>query len=86
MDSISILEELLSVLAGQGVAIRKTAMGGDGGGLCMVRGANTFFVDTQGDAMETAVKAAKALKSVIDVEKIFLKPQIRVFIEQYGSD
>ena len=68
MDSISILDELLGVLAAQGVSIRKTAMGGDGGGVCMVRG------------------AAKALRSVIDVEKIFLKPQLRMFIEQYGSD
>jgi hypothetical protein len=77
-DSISILEDLLVVLAAQGVLIRKTAMGGEGGGLCKVRGANTFFVDTQGDSMETAVKAAKALRSVVDVEKIFLKPHRRI--------
>ncbi|OHB58059.1 MAG: hypothetical protein A2Y07_00840 [Planctomycetes bacterium GWF2_50_10] len=86
MDSISILDELLGLMAGQGITMRKGPMGGDGGGLCKLRGSTTFFVDTQADTMEMAVKAAKALVSMVDMEKIFIKPQLRQFIDQYSAD
>ena len=64
MNDQRILEELLSLLEGQGVTIRHEPLGGTGGGLCAVRGSNQFFVDTEATSAETAARCAEAAGKV----------------------
>lgn len=65
----------------QNVKIRNEPLGGSGGGLCSIKGEQIFFVDTQAASSEVAVLCAKAITKVADIEKIFIKPQLRQFIE-----
>ena len=85
MDQQRILEELLALLEGNGVAIRNEPLGGSGGGLCTVKGKHIFFVDTQAPSAEVAALCAAAVAKVVDVEKLYIRPQIRQFIEAHGS-
>jgi hypothetical protein len=82
MDSTAILDELLGLLEGQNVIIRRDALGGDGGGLCSIKGKNIFYLDTQANVTETAAKCAEALIKVADVEKLYIKPQIRELLDK----
>jgi hypothetical protein len=82
MNEQNILEQLLSVLEGGGVKIRSEPLGGNGGGLCVIKGENFFFVDTQAAAAESAAICAQAVSELVDIDAIYLKPQIREFIEK----
>ena len=80
-----ILEELLLVLGQNNIEIRREAMGGGGGGLCKIRDKTIFFVDTDAYSADMAGVCAQALLGKVDIESIYLKPQIRDFIEKYGK-
>ncbi len=82
MNEQNILEQLLAVLEANGVKVRSEPLGGNGGGLCVIKGENFFFVDTQATAAETAAVCAKAVSELVDTDSIYLKPQIREFIEK----
>ncbi|HUW19339.1 MAG TPA: hypothetical protein VMW16_08560 [Sedimentisphaerales bacterium] len=85
MNQQRILEELLALLEANGVAIRNEPLGGNGGGLCTVKGENIFFVDTQAASSEMAALCAEAVARVIDIEKIYIRPEIREFIERHRN-
>ena len=86
MNEQRILEELLELLEANNVTIRNEPLGGSGGGLCKVKGQSIFFVDTQAPSAETAALCSEAVSKVVDVEKIYIKPEVRQFIEnQTGS-
>ena len=86
MDNKAILDELLNLLEGKGVKIRKDSLGGGGSGLCKIKDDYLFFVDLDSSTYEVAVICAKAVNEIIDIETIYLKPEIRNFIEQYTGE
>jgi len=83
MDSATILDELLSLLQAQNIPIRRVSLDGEGGGLCKIRGQDVFFVDMQADSADTAAKCAEALVKFVDIESIYIKPEIREVLEKY---
>ena len=86
MNEQRILDELLTLLDANGVAIRSEPLGGSGGGLCTVKGRQTFFVDTQAAASDVASLCAEAMPKVADIEAIYIRPEIRQFIENRNKE
>jgi hypothetical protein len=84
MNEQRILEELLALLEGNGVSIRHESLAGGAGGLCTVKGQHIFFVDTQSSSVDVAALAAEAVAKLVDIESIYLRPEIRQFIESHG--
>ncbi|MHC4131252.1 MAG: hypothetical protein ACYSSP_07125 [Planctomycetota bacterium] len=82
MNKQQILEELSALLEADGVVIRREELGGSGGGICTLKGQAVFFLDTQASSAETATLCADAVLKRIDIEKIFIKPEVREFIEK----
>jgi hypothetical protein len=82
MNSQMILEELLNLLESKGIKIRYDTLGGRGGGLCKLKEGDIFFVDTDMRTLDMAAVCAETVSKVIDIEKIYLKPEIREFIEE----
>lgn len=85
MNEQIILQELLALLEANGITIRNEPLGGNGGGLCTIKGERIFFLDTQAPSMTIAAMCAEAILKVADIEKIYIKPQVRQFIEAYGN-
>ena len=81
MDEQSILDELLALLEQNGVSVRTDALGGGGGGLCKIKDEFVFFVDTQSSAIENAEHCARAVAELVEIETIYIRPEIREFIE-----
>jgi len=81
MNDQRILDEILALLEANGVAVRPEPLGGSAGGLCCVKGENIFFLDTQSTEAQNAVLCAEALAKILDIENIYLRPEIRNFIE-----
>jgi hypothetical protein len=80
MNEQRILDELLELLEAQGVTVRKESLGGRGGGLARVRGQRLFFVDSDADSTETAARCAEAVADLVDIEAVYLRPDVREFI------
>jgi hypothetical protein len=86
MNSQQILEELVALLEAGGVTIRQEPLGGSGGGLCSVKGKRIFFLDTQADSLASAELCAMALPKIMNVEQVYIKPEVRQFIENHYSE
>ena len=85
MNEQMILQELLALLETNGISIRNEPLGGSGGGLCTIKGERIFFVDTQAPSVAVAAMCAEAVSKIVDIEQIYIKPQIRQFIETHGN-
>ena len=85
MNEQRIVEELLTLLEANGVTIRNEPLGGSGGGLCTMKGQSFFFVDTQAQSADIASICAEAVSKVTDIEKLYIKPEVRQFIERHTS-
>ncbi len=85
MNEQRILDELLALLEDGGVAIRSEPLGGMGGGLCAVRGQRVFFLDTQAGSGESAALCAEAISRVLDIENVYIRPEVRLFIEEHSG-
>lgn len=85
MNEQRILEELLALLEGAQITIRSEPLGGSGGGLCTIKGEQMFFVDTQATSGESAAVCAEAVAKVVDIESIYIRPEIREFIENNST-
>jgi hypothetical protein len=83
MDEQTILDELLALLKDNGIKVRSEPMGGSGGGLCTVKGQSVLFVDTESSTAETATVCAEAVAKVVDIETIYLRPEVRRYIEEH---
>ena len=83
MNEQRIVEELLALLEAKGVTIRHEPLGGGAGGLCTIKGQHIFFVDTQSPSADTSAVAAEAVAKLVDIENIYLRPEIRQFIESH---
>ncbi|MHC4119619.1 MAG: hypothetical protein ACYSWO_19140 [Planctomycetota bacterium] len=85
MNEQGILEELLALLEANDVTIRNEPLGGSGGGLCTMKGKHILFVDTEAPSVVTAAICAEALPKIADIEQIFIRPQVRQFIEDHSN-
>ena len=85
MNEQRILEGLLALLESNGVTVRSEPLAGSGGGLCTVKGEPIFFVDTQASSVDVAVLCAEAVRKLVDIERIYIKPEVRQFIENHSN-
>ena len=85
MNEQRILEELLALLEANGVAIRDEPLGGNGGGLCAMKGRQIFFVDNQAPSEVVAAICAEVITKVVDIEQVYIKPEVRQFIENHNN-
>ena len=81
MNDQRILEELLALLEANHVKIRSEPLGGRGGGLASMKGESIFFVDTQASSADVAALCADAVRKLVDIETIYLRPETRLFLE-----
>ena len=82
MDDSAILDELLEILLQTGIPVRHEEMGGNGGGLCELSGKEVCFIDTDSGPIHNAAVCAEAINKLVDIELIYMKPQVREFLAQ----
>ena len=85
MNEQRILEELLALLEANRVKVRSEPLGGRGGGLASMKGESIFFVDTEATSAEVAALCAEAVLKMVDIEAIYLRPEVRLFLESHAD-
>ncbi len=83
MNQQQILEELVSILEMNGIQVRDEPLSGQRGGLCTVRGRSIMFLDSDTDAQDNLDVCAEAVGRAINIEELYMKPQVRRYIEAH---
>ena len=82
MDLQNRLDQLLSIAQELGWAIRREPLGGEGGGLCIIKGQNVLFVDSLADLETRYDRTLAALAPRPELDQRYLAPEIREDIEK----
>jgi len=82
MDSQTLLEELLDLAQRLEIEVRRASMGGEGGGLCRLRGKKVLYLDTAASLADQLGKTAAALKEVLGVEQCYIRPEVRELLDR----
>jgi hypothetical protein len=85
MNQRQILEELVSLLETHGVQVRDEPLAGQHSGLCTVRGRPIMFLDSDSSVQDNADACAEAAGQAINIEELYIKPQVRQYIEAHQS-
>lgn len=83
MDLSGRLESLLAVAEQIGVDVRAEPMGGEGGGLCRLRGKPVLFIDTSADLATRYDRTVAAMASLPELDEHYLVPEMRRDIDHY---
>ena len=84
MREEDLLAALLDLAERLGIAVRQEPLGGEGGGLCQLRGKSVLFVDTSATFAEQLARTAEGLADVPGLEDCFVLPEVREVLERYG--
>lgn len=71
------LESLLRVAEELEVEVRAEPMGGEGGGMCRLKGRRVLFVDTSADLATRYERTLAAMADLPDMESWFVPPTVR---------
>lgn len=77
MDKVAQINRLLDFAGEIGVEVRHASLGGEGGGLCIIRGKRVLFVDTAAAVTCRLERTAQAIATLPETETRFLRPDIR---------
>jgi len=81
MDPESLLEQLQLLADKLGIEVRSEPLDGPGG-LCVVKGAQVLFVDSEAPVEEQAHVMCRALAKQ-DLGGVFIVPEVRDVLERY---
>jgi hypothetical protein len=85
MNQQQILEELVSLLETNGIQVRDEPLSGRCGGLCTVRGRSIMFLGSDTGVEDNADACAEAVNQAINIEELYIKPQVRQYIEAHRN-
>ena len=85
MTTADKLEALLTTAEGLGLDVRAEFMGGDGGGLCHLKGQRILFVDTSADVVTRYERTLEAVADLPELDECYLIPELRRDIEDQKS-
>ena len=86
MQSQELLTALLELAESAGLEVRKEYLGGDGGGLCILRGKRILFVDSAADSAEQIAHTAQALARLPELATMYVLPQVREELDKYKAE
>jgi len=85
MDEHMLLEELIGLLEAHSIRVRREALDGSPGGVCRLRGETVLFLDGGADPAELAALCAATAARLLNLEALYLRPQLRQFIQQAAA-
>jgi len=77
MGSTALRDESLELFRRVGVDVRREHLGGDGGGLCRIRGRRIVFVDEDADLDTQVATCVAALRLIPEIEAMYVSPALR---------
>ena len=77
-----ILKTLVDLLEANRIKVRKELLEDGPGGLCRIGKERILFLDSKAQPEDQAETCAAALAEVVDLDNIYLRPDVREFVER----
>lgn len=81
MDAAAQVETIVEQMRQLGVSVRYERLGGDGGGLCHIRGETVLFIDSDADIVTTAERCVDSLAAIPGWERLAIPTELRALLE-----
>lgn len=81
-----ILDELIALLETRGVKTRREHLDESSGGLCKIQGKKVLFLNKHNSSNKQALVCAEALLQVVDIDGIYIRPDVRQFIKDLANN
>ena len=81
MDKRHILKILIDLLEANRIKVRRELLEDGPGGLCRIGKERILFLDSRAQPDDQAEACAAALAEVVDIDNIYLLPEVREFVE-----
>ena len=81
MNAITQLDTIVRLFEQLGVEVRLERLGGDGGGLCQIRGKRVVFVDLDADTATRLGQCVAALATVPEAATVYISPEVREWMD-----
>ncbi len=81
MDALAQIDTIIEILTRFGVEIRHERLGGDGGGLCRMRGRNVMFIDDDADPATRLERCVAGLAALPQADAVFLPSDLRELVD-----
>jgi hypothetical protein len=85
MNENMLLEELIGLLEAHGIRVRREALESFPGGVCRMKGETVLFLDSVADPAELAALCAATAAQLLNLEALYLRPQLRQFIQKAAA-
>ena len=85
MDAETRLNAACEVFERLGIVVQREHLGGTGGGSCVVRGTRRVFLDLDTDLATQLEVVAAALRTVRELETVYIPPVVRELIDHCDS-
>lgn len=82
MDITAQLEGVVTLFGRLGMDVRREHLGGDSGGLCVIRGRRVVFVDLDADLATRLDRCLQVLAGLPELDTVYVPPGLRERIEQ----
>lgn len=83
MDATTQLDTIVRLFEQLGVEVRQERLGGNGGGLCRIRGRRVVFVDLDADAATRLDRCVEALAAVPKAAEVYISPELRERMDRF---
>ena len=84
MDAAAQVETVIELLRQLGVSVRYERMGGEGGGLCHIRGKTVMFIDSDADIVTTAERCVDSLANIPGTGHLSMPDELRTLVSAAG--
>jgi hypothetical protein len=78
-------DELIDLARRLGVTVRHVRLGGTGGGLAKFKNQRQLFIDQDAAPIDQLEQTAKALAKLDGLDTVFVRPDVRKILDQWGS-
>jgi len=83
MEETAQFDEVLRLCERLDIEIRREHLGGDGGGICTMRGRRLLFVDLDADPATRLAAAVSALAVLPEIEDLYVPQVLRELFEAH---
>lgn len=82
MDPFRLIDEIVQVCEKVGIEVRRAPLGGEGGGLCAIKGRRVLYVDSSADVVTQCEKSLTDLASLPELDDMHVAPFLREALDR----
>ena len=82
-DHHQIRDALIGLAGRLGISVREAPLGGDGGGLCTIKGDRVLYFDRMSDVVTQVEKALADLAQLSEIDTVFVEPWLREALDRH---